>query len=73
MELVVRYVSVLLEGRVEVLVDVGGDYDSRVVSTIVQAESHQRIHVGQQLLGETVEDCSNMECPQVGDILSPSG
>ncbi len=27
MELVVRYVSVLLEGRVEVLVDVGGDYD----------------------------------------------
>ena len=73
MELVVRYVSVFLEGRVEVLVDVGGDYDSRVVRTIVRAESHQRLQVGQQLLGETVEDCSIMECPQVGDILSSSG
>jgi hypothetical protein len=70
MELVVRYVSVFLEGRVEVLVDVGGDYDSRVVCTIVRAESHQRLQVGQQLLGETVEDRSIMECPRVGDILS---
>ncbi len=60
MELVVQYVS---EGRVEVLVDVGGDYDSRVVSTIVLAESHQSLQVGQQLRGETVEDRSIMECP----------
>jgi hypothetical protein len=83
MELVVRYVSVFLEGRVEVLVDVGGDYDSRVirtivrasrvVRTIVRAESHQRLQVGQQLRGETVEDCSIMECPLVDDILSSSG
>ncbi len=73
MELVVRYVSVFIEGRVEVLVNVGGDYDSRVVSTIVQVESHQRLQVGQQLRGETVEDCSIMECPRVGDILSLSG
>ncbi len=56
MELVVLYVSVFLEGRVEVLVDVGCDYDSRVVRTIVLAESHQRLQVGQQLRGETVED-----------------
>ncbi len=28
MELVVWYVSVFLEGRVEVLINVGGDYDS---------------------------------------------
>ena len=68
MELVVRYVSVFLEGRVEVLVDVGGDYDSRVVRTIVRAESHQRLQVGQELLGEMVDNCSIMECPQVGDI-----
>ena len=73
MELVVRYVSVFLEGRVEVLVDVGGDYDLRVVHTIVRAESHQRLKVGQQLRGETVEDRSIMECPRVGDILSSSG
>ena len=73
MELVVRYVSVFLEGRVEVLVDVGGDYDSRVVRMIVRAESHQRLQVGQQLLGETVEDRSIMECPLVDDILSSSG
>jgi hypothetical protein len=73
MELVVRYVSVFLEGRVEVLVDVGGDYDSRVVRTIVRAESHQRLQVGQQLRGETVEDRSIMECPLVDDILSSSG
>jgi hypothetical protein len=73
MELVVRYVSVFLEGRVEVLVDVGCDYDSRVVRTIVRAESHQRLQVGQQLRGETVEDCSIMECPLVDDILSSSG
>ncbi len=69
MELVIRYVSVFLEGRVEV-VDVGGDYDSRVVRTIVWAESHQRLQVGQQLSGETVEDRSIMECPRVGDIPS---
>ncbi len=68
MELVARYVSVFLEGRVEVLVDVGGDYDSRVVRTIERAESHQRLQGGQQLRGETVEDCSIMECPRVGDI-----
>jgi hypothetical protein len=73
MELVVRYVSVLLEGRVEVLVDVGGDYDSRVVRTIVQAESHRRLQVGQQLRGETVDYHSIMDCPRVGDILSSSG
>ena len=73
MELVVRYVSVFLEGRVEVLVYVGGDYDSRVVCTIVRAENHQRLQVGQQLRGETVEDHSIMECPLVGDILSSSG
>jgi len=73
MELVVRYVSVFLEGRVEVLVDVGGDYDLRVVHTIVRAESHQRLKVGQQLRGETVEDRSIMECPLVDDILSSSG
>ena len=73
MELVVRYVSVFLEGRVEVLVDVGGDYDSRVVHTIVRAESHQRLQVGQQLRGEMVEDRSIIECPLVGDILSSSG
>jgi hypothetical protein len=71
MELVVRYVSVLLEGRVEVLVDVGGD--SRVVSTIVRAESHERLQVGQELLGEMVDDRSIMECPRVGEILSLSG
>ncbi len=45
MELIVRYVSVLLEGRVEVLVYVGGDYDLRVVCTIVRAESHQSLQV----------------------------
>jgi len=73
MELVVRYVSVFLEGRVEVLVDVGGDYDSRVVRTIVRAESHQCLQVGQQLRGETVDDRSIMECPLVDDILSSSG
>ncbi len=76
MEIVVRYVSVLLKGRVEVLVDVGGDYDSRVIRTIVRAEIHQRLQVGQQLLGETVDYCSIMECPRVGeiiDILSSSG
>ena len=73
MELVILYVSVFLEGRVEVLVDVGGDYDSRVVRTIVRAESHQRLQVGQQLRGETVEDCFIMGCPRVGDILSLSG
>ena len=73
MELVVLYVSVFLEGRVEVLVDVGGDYDSRVVRTIVRAESHQRLQVGQQLRGETVEDRSIMESPLVDDILSSSG
>ncbi len=69
MELVVLCVLVLLEGRVEVLVDVGGD--SRVVSTIVWAESHQRLQVGQELLGETVDNRSIMECPQVailGDV-----
>ncbi len=33
MELVVLYVSVFLEGRVEVLVDVSSDYDSRVDHT----------------------------------------
>ncbi len=65
MELVVRYVSVLLEGRVEVLVDV--DDDSRVIRTIVLAESQGRLQVGQELLGETVDDCSIMECPRVGE------
>ncbi len=73
MELVILYVSVFLEGRVEVLVDVGGDYDLRVVCTIIWAESLQRLQVGQLLRGETVEDRSIMECPRVGDILSSSG
>jgi hypothetical protein len=73
MELVIWYVSVFLEGRVEVFVNVGGDYDLRVVCTIVRAESHQSLQVGQQLCGETVEDSSIMECPLVGDILCSSG
>ncbi len=77
MELLVAvwYVLVLLEGRVEVLVGMGSDYDLRVVRTIVRAESlsHQCLQVGQELLGETVDDHSIMECPRVGDILSSSG
>jgi hypothetical protein len=48
MELVVQYVSVFLEGRVEVLDDVGGDYDSRVVRTILRAKSDQRLQVGHE-------------------------
>ncbi len=41
---------------------------SRVARTIVRGESHQRLQVGQDLLGETVDDCSIMECRQVGNV-----
>ncbi len=55
---VVLYVSILLEGRLEVLVNVGCDLS--VISTIVLAESHQHLQVDQELLGKTLDNCSIM-------------
>jgi hypothetical protein len=56
---------VLLEGRVEVLVDVGGDL--RVVGMIVRAESNKRLQVGQEKRWMIVPSWSVLEwvkyCP----------
>jgi hypothetical protein len=60
MKLFKRDAIVVVEGRLVVLVN--EHCCSRIVGTIAWGESYAGLQVGQELLGETVDDCPIMQC-----------
>ncbi len=67
MELRIFDVHIVVEGRLVGLVDISDG--SRVISIVVQTESHKGLQIGKKFLRKTVDGCSVFESLGTGDVL----